>query len=77
MRGSEEATTVTLMDGRVVSIEAYLLALRLEQEGFLLRADDHGLLVAPHGQLTESHRSSIRRLKGDLLAIAEYVAGVM
>ena len=70
MSGFETPTTVTLMNGQTVSIDAYNFALQLAERGFQLYVDGDGLLVA-HRKLSDRERDLIRKLRDDLLAIAQ------
>jgi hypothetical protein len=58
-----------LSNGMLVSSEAVQFALRLEQRGFRLRAQD-GLLHVGGGTLTEAETAQIRRWRFHLLEIA-------
>jgi hypothetical protein len=70
---SDVAALVTLKGGLSVPLEAFELALSLEQRGATFRPDGAELIVdTDDGVLTEADRVAITRWKGHLIAIAAY-----
>jgi len=78
MAGSDRASCphdryVILTGGLAMPLEPILLALKLEERGFVLTRDGPDtLIVEPHQLLSIDDCSGIRRWKWHLLALVDY-----
>jgi len=77
MSGIETATTVTLMSGRVISIEAFNLALALAERGIIFVVRDGRVICTPAKKLTTMERAAVQRLSADLIRVALCCARAM
>ena len=70
-----EGRYVVLKGGLALPIEPILLALELEERGFMLARHGEDILsVQPHEKLTPDDCARIRRWKRHLLAVVSYSA---
>lgn len=63
---------VTLKDGLIVPVPAYLLLLSLEQRGITIRDNDNELVVGPRELLTDTDRAGFKRWKWHLLMLLNH-----
>jgi hypothetical protein len=63
-----------LRGGLTVRIEAVRLLLDLEARGVRLEADGCDILIRSGSPVTEDDRQALRRFKGHILALLDYVA---
>jgi hypothetical protein len=62
---------ITLQTGRIVRIEAILLADDLAVRGIRLQRDGDDILIGPSSYLTDEDRASVRLWKQHILAVLD------
>jgi hypothetical protein len=75
--GSDPLTAeslVMLRGGLTVRVEAVRLLLDLEARGVKLERDADDILIRSGSPVTEDDRQALRRFKGHILALLDYVA---
>jgi hypothetical protein len=67
---------VTLKGGVSVSLPALQTLWRLEDRGFLIRADGDALVVRPKSRITPDEDRALREHRAELIALVRYCEGV-
>lgn len=65
---------IVLRGGLTIPAEPYLLLLELEARGLTVKRDGEMVIVTPKGHLTDADRDAIRKWKGHVLSLLDYIA---